>query len=197
MYDNYQFYEYLNKLHKHIEVQEVRIRKLEKEIEKLNFDLRAIKERPLNIEKIEYKFDQLKVERLEGTLNIGLSPNSDSIEELAVNNESFHTEIDNKYGDLGSEIKNEVEKYLDNEGIVEIARIGNKHKFPLEKPYQQLIIDDIKKQLDHRIQLYINKHGNDIETNKPNVKEKIMNKIKEDINEAIEIFIKHLPRREN
>ena len=29
---------------------------------------------PVNIERIDYHFDQLKIERLEGTLNIGLNP---------------------------------------------------------------------------------------------------------------------------
>ena len=28
----------------------------------------------VHVEKLEYKFDQLKVEKLEGTLNIGLNP---------------------------------------------------------------------------------------------------------------------------
>lgn len=34
-----------------------------------------IKDKPTtNIERIDYQFDQLKIERLEGTLNIGLNP---------------------------------------------------------------------------------------------------------------------------
>ncbi len=38
------------------------------------------------MEKIEYKFDQLKVESLDGTLNIGLNPSNlkETIEDLAV-----------------------------------------------------------------------------------------------------------------
>lgn len=197
MYNNYQLYEYLDKLHKRVERQDSRIERLEKEVERLNSELKTIKDRPLNIEKIEYKFDQLKVEKLEGTLNIGITPTGDNIEDFTVNNDNFHTETENKYLEFTKQIKAEVEKYLDDEGVQEIARIGSKHNFTLEKPYQQLIIEDIKKQLDLRIQLYINKHGNDIETNKPNVKEKIIEKIKGDINEAIETFIKQLPRKEN
>lgn len=197
MYNNYQLYEYLNKLHKHVENQELRIKRLENEVSRLNSMFKAIKEKPLTIERIEYKFDQLKVEKLEGTLNIGITPNGDNIEEFAVNNENFHTELETKYAELTKDIRAEIEKYLDEEGPVKIELSSSKHQTPLEKPYLHLIIEDIKKQLDHRILLYINKHGNDIETNKPFIKEKIIDKIKGDIDEAIEIFIKQLPRKEN
>lgn len=38
-------------------------------------ELNRMKENPgTRIDRVEYKFDQLKIERLEGTLNIGLNP---------------------------------------------------------------------------------------------------------------------------
>lgn len=58
-----------------------------KKVNDLSQELTTMRDTPkINVEKIEYKFDQLKVESLDGTLNIGLNPNSlkETIEDLAV-----------------------------------------------------------------------------------------------------------------
>lgn len=48
---------------------------LEKRLNELQQEIQMIKDKPTtNIERIDYQFDQLKIERLEGTLNIGLNP---------------------------------------------------------------------------------------------------------------------------
>jgi Spore germination protein GerPC. len=58
-----------------IERQKKQIRQLEEEKDKIWKEIERIRSRPpLHVEKIDYHFDQLKVERLEGTLNIGINP---------------------------------------------------------------------------------------------------------------------------
>ncbi len=56
-------------------------------------ELQQLKEKPaVHVDRIEYKFDQLKVETLEGTLNIGLNPSDLSgIEDFAVQNQTVST----------------------------------------------------------------------------------------------------------
>lgn len=63
--------------------------KLEHELKRLKDELAELKNKPpIHVDKIEYKFDQLKVESLDGTLNIGLNPTDlNNIDEFAVNNQ--------------------------------------------------------------------------------------------------------------
>ena len=51
------------------------LRDLQKKIQTIEETVSDLKKRPsVKVERMEYKFDQLKVETLEGTLNIGLNP---------------------------------------------------------------------------------------------------------------------------
>ena len=77
-------------MQRYLEAQEQRILQLEQEIKRLSEEVSNLKNKPpIRVDKIEYKFDQLKVESLNGTLNIGLNPNDlNNIDEFAVNNQS-------------------------------------------------------------------------------------------------------------
>ena len=71
-----------------LEAQDKRILQLEQELKRLTEEISLLKNKPpIHVDKIEYKFDQLKVESLDGTLNIGLNPSDlNNIDELAINN---------------------------------------------------------------------------------------------------------------
>jgi len=188
-----QIYEYLQKIHTYIEKQNKKIKEVEKNIKKLQDELNKLKERPTNI---EYKFDQLKVENLTGTLNIGISPTGDNIEDFAVNNPE-HKAVEEKYLKLSNDIKKEIDEYLSQEGFNLISQANKNHNKDLDNSYNQLILDDINKQLSQRIQLYINQLGKEASIeNTEEVKDSIVKKIKNDIIVAINTFIKHLPVRE-
>ena len=74
MYPNDNFYAILQRMQQSIEQQNHRIKMLEDMIDDLTDNYNELSKTPkTNIEKIEYKFDQLKIERLDGTLNIGLN----------------------------------------------------------------------------------------------------------------------------
>ncbi|MCQ6560411.1 spore germination protein GerPC [Paenibacillus mendelii] len=58
-----------------LQEQQALFTKLCHQVDELSARLTAAESRPLyNIEKLEYQFDQLKVEKLDGTLNIGMTP---------------------------------------------------------------------------------------------------------------------------
>lgn len=78
----------------YVDMQKQRIDKLEQTVNKLQADLKAMKdEKRIHIDKIEYNFDQLKVEKLDGTLTIGISPSAlDQIEDFSVNGNSLNKE---------------------------------------------------------------------------------------------------------
>ena len=74
-----QLYDYVKWQHQEITNLKASMAELSKEIQKL-------KDKPsVTVERLEYKFDQLKVETLEGTLNIGLNPSDlNNIDDLSV-----------------------------------------------------------------------------------------------------------------
>jgi hypothetical protein len=77
---------YLRQIWQQLHRQADKIAELERELQRLHGELNAMKaERTVRVGRIEYKFDQLKIETLEGTLNIGISPGlGKQIEELSV-----------------------------------------------------------------------------------------------------------------
>ncbi len=91
MYQDYS--QFLQWVQMTLQAQENRIAALEHTIQKLQEEMKQLKEKPsIQVDKIEYKFDQLKVETLEGTLNIGLNPSDlANIEDFAVQNQSLKT----------------------------------------------------------------------------------------------------------
>ena len=63
---------------------------------------------------LEYKFDQLKVETLEGTLNIGLNPTDlQGIEDFSVPNKNGAASPSRTDG-IFTEIENSIHQYLDS-----------------------------------------------------------------------------------
>ena len=191
-------YEYLRKLHAHLEKQNKKLKELDLEVKELKHNVAAIKDKPINIEKIEYKFDQLKVETLEGTLNIGITPNGSNIEDFAVNEADHIVEnTSNQYNGVITEVQREINHFLDHDARQEIKSIGRKHNYELDESYYHLIVEDIKKQIDQRIQIYVNqinkKQG---EQSLEQSKDEIIKKVKKDIVDSIESFVQHLPRKE-
>ena len=66
--------------------QDQKIRSLQQKMISMEQKITELQNRPpVHVEKMEYKFDQLKVETLEGTLNIGLNPTDlQGIEDFSV-----------------------------------------------------------------------------------------------------------------
>ncbi|MCY9665325.1 spore germination protein GerPC [Paenibacillus alginolyticus] len=237
----------------YIERQKQRIDTLEQTVTKLQTDLNALKnQKGVHIDRIEYKFDQLKVEKLDGTLTIGISPSLlDKIDDLTVNGASVgknagtdtnsffqgqgqgqgqsqgqggistfegiglrqdqekaqrqgtgHQGQDQGQGtasgfDIQQEVSTGIAQYLQYGVHADMNNLENKYQFPLDEDYKALIIDDIRKQLDTRIQLYINQYrGVGFKEPIEAVTTSIIEKTKQDIFRAIESYISSLPRKE-
>ncbi|MGO4268703.1 spore germination protein GerPC [Paenibacillus sp. TAF58] len=242
----------------YIEMQKQRIDKLEQTVTKLQTDLNALKnQKGVHIDKIEYKFDQLKVERLDGTLTIGINPSLlDNIDDLSVNGASMgkNAESDSNAffqgqgqnqgqgqgqgqgisswegigkrpqgqeteqgkgqaqetgagtgtgtGNTSSfgikqDVSSRIEHYLQYGVHADMNNLENKYQYPLDEDYKALIIDDIRKQLDTRIQIYVNQYrGVGFKEPIEAVTTSIIEKTKHDILSAIESYISSLPRKE-
>ncbi|MFT9486013.1 MAG: spore germination protein GerPC [Tepidibacillus sp.] len=202
MHDNSDLYEYVQHLYSHVKGQNDRINQLNALLLQLQEQMEVIKkDRQINIEKIEYKFDQLKIETLEGTLNIGLTPNgSGMFEELAVNQQVAEDVkvYSTKQADLFTQIQESVLQYLNHDVFKDINQIEQKYFRTVESEQQrQMVIEDIKKQIDERIHLYLNQYKNWDKENEQEIEKNIVQQIISDIKQAIEYFIQNLPQKEN
>lgn len=206
-------YKYLNEMNSQIENQRKQIymmnqiiQQLQHSVINLETEVKSLKEKPpTNIERIEYKFDQLKVETLEGTLNIGLTPTGEQgIDKFDVNtnqlkaaqNQGQHNNSNQQFPGLFKSLRSQANNFLLQEGNQMIGIIEQKYNFPLNQQYRDFIINDIKKQLDARIELYISQHANELANPQRHgqVEQNIFKKIKEEISKSIEAFIQNLPR---
>lgn len=177
-----------------LQTQENRIAILEQTIQKLQEEMKQLKDKPsIRVDKIEYKFDQLKVESLDGTLNIGLNPSDlANIEDFAVDNQSLNTPIHPKAQMQRSmRIEESVYQYLETELPGLFKETQNQLNIRLDESYLDFIKQDIMKQLPARIDYHI-KNTREQEGDQ-NTEDTIIQLIKQEIKKGILIFINHLP----
>ncbi|MFB5282615.1 spore germination protein GerPC [Peribacillus sp. Hz7] len=190
---NNDLYTYSKQMQHYLEAQEKRIQQLEQEVKRLTEEISVLKNKPpIHVDRIEYKFDQLKVESLDGTLNIGLNPNDlNNIDELAVNHQPVspspfpfpHRE------QVVKEMAKELITHLDEMIRETEAQVG----ITLDSTYHDFIKQDVERQLEQRIHMYFD-HSlpNERAPHQfEHLKEKVFEKVKSDIQVALMNFITH------
>lgn len=186
-------------MHAFVKSQEKRIRDLESAVNLLENEIKELKARPpVHVGTIEYKFDQLKVETLEGTLNIGLNPAtlSDDIEEFEVNNKPFSsTDPMKNQMERTVEIEQTLFDYLNTDLELLIRKYEKELNINVDESYIIFIKDDIKKQLPARISHYFKQIPPNEQTPQmqPEVRNRIEEQMRKDIEKAVFTFLKNLP----
>jgi spore germination protein PC len=196
MYQDY--YQYLQWLQSCIQAQEQRIVRLETTIQQMREELKQIKEKPtIHVGTIEYKFDQLKVETLEGTLNIGLNPSDLSgIDDLSVQNQSLNTPLSPKAQMQRSmKIEETIYRYLETDLPQIIEDTQNNLNIQPNESYLSFIKQDIMKQLPNRIEYHLKANTTQDRSGKTTVAgaETIIELLKQEINNGVYVFLNHLP----
>ncbi|WP_182300453.1 spore germination protein GerPC [Cohnella cholangitidis] len=107
---------------------------------------------------IEYHFDQLKVNRLEGTLNVGLSPQGiQGIESFEAPDPScWNVKQEKSEGDqlpIGA-LQNEMSDYMNNDASWVLQDLEKQFGIRLEDDHRRKIVEDVKKQLNDRVRFY-------------------------------------------
>jgi spore germination protein PC len=189
---------YLQQLHHYIQQQDRRIQQLHETIKELRSDIEQIKNQPhTNIEKIEYKFDQLKVENLNGTLNIGLNPtNPEQIENFDVQQKGMNVNGVQQQlrDDLFQQCSSEVNQFLNEDCVSFIEQAEQQYNLRLDDLHRKHIIDDIRKQIDSRIQYYLNGQPLTEQESLLDKKQEILIQDKKDVENSIMHFLNHLPK---
>jgi spore germination protein PC len=177
----------------YIHHQDKKLRNLQKKIQTLEETVSDLKKRPpVNIERMEYSFDQLKVDTLEGTLNIGLNPSDlQSIEDFSVPTKSKTLEPKERMS-MVTEIESSINEYLDSNLQSIMGDTSEPLEFPVDETYRDFILQDIKKQLSTRIEYYLNQPLRDGSTEEQQ-KEWIIEQLKKEIQHGILTFLQNLP----
>jgi spore germination protein PC len=201
--NNYEVYDYIQRLHCFVESQDTKIKHLEKLVQSLINDINELKCKPsIQVEKIEYKFDQLKVETLEGTLNIGFNPTDlQGIEDFEIEGKQMGGDQNVPGIQVQSTLRVEEHILQNIETDVDtiIQQFEHEKQVKIEESYINFIKEDIRKQLPTRIQHYLNQ----IPINQRNTEQSIVHEnrviqqIKKDIQNGIYVFLNNLPKEMN
>ncbi|WP_251554369.1 spore germination protein GerPC [Neobacillus muris] len=189
--------QYLQWLQMYMQSQENRIASLEASIQKMQQEIKTLHEtKAIHVDRIEYKFDQLKVETLEGTLNIGLNPNDLSgIEEFEVQNQALNTQFtpaDQMKRSM--KIEEAIYQYLESDLPDIISQAQTKLNIQPNESYLSFIKQDIIKQLPTRVDYHLkNFHANRNSDIPLNADLQIIELIKQEIQNGVAAFLNQLP----
>jgi spore germination protein PC len=193
---NTEIYQYMKELHTFIEYQAQKLRRLENSVYELQKEVANLKERPpVQVGNIEYKFDQLKVETLEGTLNIGLNPSElDGITDFTVDNKNIQTPNPSPKTlfKRSMDIENEIRDYLEG-NLPEIYQTTkDKLKINVDDSYYQFIREDILKQLPNRIHAHLSSLKDEKRENDENSNQSIIENMKKEIQQGVYLFLEQV-----
>lgn len=146
----------------------------------------------VRVERIDYHFDQLKVEKLEGTLHVGVLPHSGGmIEQFSLDQLQLQRmqlpdiEEDAQY----TRIAGQIEALLREEIHAWISEQAADQQIIVGESYRQLMIQDIRRQTGDRIRFYLlSRTGQREEEAAPDEEEweaKVTARVVADIQEAL------------
>ncbi|GIP02546.1 putative spore germination protein GerPC [Paenibacillus lautus] len=144
---------------------------------------------------VEYNFDLLKIEKLEGTLNIGLTPSDGkSLGDITVNGQPAEQLQAVAAGrDLYSNIHQQVSSHLEHAVPARLEQMNPQSNHELGDQYASVMIEDIRKQLGDRINVYLQQyHSNSTAINPGDVEQMIANQMKKEIDTAVEHHLHNL-----
>ncbi|GKU79683.1 spore germination protein GerPC [Paenibacillus sp. L3-i20] len=202
-----------NAVEQRLKNNKLQIEQLECTVADLCAQLKKLEAKPTyNIESIEYHFDQLKVEKLDGTLNIGMTapgmggnggngvePFSSNIEQLSVNNQNQYpsaspaiTPPEGPYNDIFRKLNH----FLDNDAPHLLMQHEDALTLPLDPYHRKIIIEDVRKQMPTRIHYYLQrmkKEDKEALDAYPNLLiDDVYGKTKQDAETAISAYMRQL-----
>ncbi|WAA13039.1 spore germination protein GerPC [Fervidibacillus halotolerans] len=181
----YYYHQIINKVNQQDEI----IREIKQKQSLLEQELEKMKNEPtINIERIDYQFDQLKIERLEGTLNIGINPNDlQELDEFSIGHPRFQSNSPSQ-SEIIQKVEQRLNDYLEKEWPTFIDKTLNELKINIDSSYIDFIKEDIERQLSSRISYYLQRFNTDPGSSEDHLEEKLFSTIKSDIERAVLTF---------
>ncbi|MFS0671963.1 spore germination protein GerPC [Ornithinibacillus sp. 179-J 7C1 HS] len=168
---------------------------------KQNEQIRLLEERITNLEKqiqenasptidkIEYHFDQLKIERLDGTLHIGLSPNDlANIDDFGI--PTVHTT--NSPQPLNQRLIPNLNNFVNEQAPAIIRSLSEKYNKSIDKKLEGDMIHDILGQIPDRIAFYEKEAREKHQlTNSEQLESFIQDQVKKEIYHSLQRFMEN------
>jgi len=177
--------QYIQTIFEQMRWQTDKLNALEQTVLVLRAEIDVLKnQKNVHIDKVEYKFDQLKVEKLEGTLNIGISPGN--IDDLDIQDDDPGEPNAMQQPELYRQISEQIHSQLQQDVPQEIQAAERNISFSLDRIHRKLVEDDVAKQLDMRIRHYLEQAMPTVTAeNSQTVQDSIYQKVKQDIQAAV------------
>lgn len=191
---NHEILLYLQQLELYIKNQGKKIAELERQLEELREEIVNVRNKPtMHVEKIEYKFDQLKVETLEGTLTIGLTPTDlQNVEELQISDAHLSPK---GQMERSIEIEDELFHFIETDLPEIIKNEGMKLGMNVTEELIEIIKVDFQKQIPHRVAYYL-QQVREKNITEPSIKEIIIKQTKQDMINGVIIYLQNLKEKE-
>ncbi|WP_309120454.1 spore germination protein GerPC [Paenibacillus sp.] len=160
--DAKQWAEQLARLHaENVELND-RVCRLTERLERLEDEIDRLKRRPApTIERIEYRFDQLKIDTLQGTLHIGVRPEDAagepiwSLGEAAVPEPTIVTGAEPSPPSPFLGIRDAVHRHLDEAVPPLLIRLCEAAEYDIDPEEIDRVVADLRAQVDVRIAHYM------------------------------------------
>lgn len=190
----------VQEMHRIMRWQNEQMLKMEKELLSMKEQLQGLGPQT-RVDKIEYNFEQLKVETLDGTLVIGISPGDTGIiDNWAVQDKTGEdTPMDEEWDNdkIHQQTRESMIAYINESIPAMLDRSSEEMDVPLSSDNKYAIIEDMNRQLDGRITYHLHR----IEYNKGDSQAKYMAQLtdamKNDIQQALHAYIDHFRKEEN
>lgn len=192
------FYSFINQLASQLKRHEEKLTKLEKAHADVMKTIETLKNQPpINVERIDYHFDQLKIERLDGTLNIGLNPQDfQEMDEFSIPTPHFRKEQSEKSKVQLNQLQDKFNTYLEKELPLFIEKAKKEMGLELDESYAAFIQEDIRRQLPERLAFYSQKLAKTRRNLSVNEEEQeIYQMTIHDIQQAIYAFLRQFPMK--
>ncbi|MFD5020177.1 spore germination protein GerPC [Paenibacillus sp. NPDC058367] len=148
---------YVQQVFNALRIQTEKIRLLEKQLQDLQCEVVSIKNNNIaSIGPINYHFEQLKIEKLEGTLNIGITPNEgNNLDEAMINGKPIGEQEGGTPTAISDKIRPEILKYVQEEVPSQFSRLEKEQNLSIDEQYIQMVTQDLLNQMDGRINEYV------------------------------------------
>jgi len=194
----YSFYAMFEEMYRMLQWQSEKLTELENELKSLRESLEEKLEKGIaartNVEKIEYNFEQLKVENLNGTLHVGIrTGDQGTIEELF---QEGNTASDVSIG--GQEeapdqraIQDDLLRYIRDVIPPALKEKAEGQRLPLSEEQIRTAVEDMIRQSGERVSYYIQQMKG---MNGTAVPELVAERVKKDVSDALDRYIDYFRR---
>ncbi|GIQ67821.1 spore germination protein GerPC [Xylanibacillus composti] len=186
----------VQQMHHTLCLQHEQLRRMEAELAAIKEQLANQQQAPgTHVEKIEYNFEQLKVDTLDGTLVIGISPNeTGNIAQWALQQTSGEdAAVGSSEGqeETNANVRERMAAYIRDAVPPMLEQMSEQSGVPLTGENKRAILEDMLRQIDGRIAYYSKKMPYKEGASAASAANELAQALQNDIHAAIQAYVEH------